>query len=87
LPQQRPATVCGFSAAGTANNASSPSSPSEQAPSQPQVKFIYIPVSLQTALERLQRFVQTHQLLFEVQSDEPNATIQTGLDLNINFPT
>ncbi|KAL7070169.1 hypothetical protein ACQ4LE_010580 [Meloidogyne hapla] len=48
-------------------------SPTDIGTNQP-LKFVYIPVCIETAIQRLQKFVQNHQLLCEVQCDEQKGT-------------
>ncbi|KAE9555339.1 hypothetical protein FO519_001421 [Halicephalobus sp. NKZ332] len=62
--QQRPATVIGFAPA------SSTASTPENQPSNSMVKYVFIPVSLEIAIERLPRFTSlVPDLIFEVARD------------------
>ena len=52
---------------GVGNPVSLPTSPADSSQA---LKFVYIPVCIETAIQRLQKFVQNRQLLCEVQCDE-----------------
>ena len=62
--QQRPATVIGFA------SASSTASTPESQPSNSMVKFYFIPLSLEVAIERLPKFTSlVSDVIFEVAQD------------------
>lgn len=72
---QRPATVIGFSPAAAAGSPENPNSPttsihamdtSAATPKVNGVKFVFIPVSILIALERLQKFSNSQNIAYEV---------------------
>uniref|UniRef100_A0A914D6B2 non-specific serine/threonine protein kinase n=1 Tax=Acrobeloides nanus TaxID=290746 RepID=A0A914D6B2_9BILA len=87
---QRPATVIGFSPSSSAS--SSPENPHPPTPASIQsmdtsgtpqktngVKFVFIPVSISIALERLKRFIVGRNIAYEVSENNEADTVQIKL--------
>ncbi|KAI3407707.1 hypothetical protein GPALN_014360 [Globodera pallida] len=70
--QQQQHSVCSSPIDNSSSAPLSAASSQQQQQQQRPLKFVYIPVSIRTALERLQRVVDAHKLLCELQLDEPS---------------
>ncbi|CAK5073696.1 unnamed protein product [Meloidogyne enterolobii] len=75
LPNTDPPTLPNVYSAtgGIGNSISLTNTPTDIGTNQP-LKFVYIPVCIETATQRLEKYVKNNQLLCEVQCDEQKET-------------